>query len=120
MVLGTKQSFAQYAPAALIGQVALDVIGMTGFAFAPRDDQPALLYPINAHGAASLPEVLSRSGTLIVARGGFEGSYVIRGPRPGFAAGLIGDGIIVLNASAPGCGPIDSANARANVGGALL
>ncbi len=112
MVLGNEQTFAKFAPAVLIGQVALGVIGMAAFMFAPRTDQPALLYPLTAQAAKALPAIISRPGSAIAARGQVAGSYIVLGERSGFAENLLSRGILTLNAAAPGCGPALSDQAR--------
>lgn len=106
MAVQREQKLANFASAVLIGQVAAALFGMAAFLFAPRADQPALVYPVTGHAAAGLPQIISRPGSLIAARGRLPDSYIVAGDRPGFAEALIVHGILVLNAAAPGCGPI--------------
>ncbi len=111
MAIDKQRKSEKFESAVVLGQTALALIGMIVFIFFPRANEPVLVLPVTQSGAAALPKIISRSGTFILARGRFDGSYIIRGGRAGFAAGLLDSGVIVLNSSAPGCGPVfDTAN----------
>lgn len=97
----------------MLAQLALALGGMLAFIFAPRAGEPVALYPLSESAARSLPATMTEPGSLMLGRGVLAGSYVVRGSRPGFLESLLGDGVLILNASAPGCGPVP-ANAIAS------
>lgn len=91
--------------AVICGVIALALAMLGGIALLPRPGEPVLLVPLGAKGKAALPALLSAPDTLILARGTLADSYVITGERPGVAESLVTHGILLVNASAPGCAP---------------
>ncbi len=85
--------------------MALIVLGAAAFVLAPRGGEPVTIVPVA--GSSGIATLVSRQDTRLLARGMIDGSYVIRGERPNMLSGLIHHGVLVLNASAPGCGPVD-------------
>ncbi len=107
MAMGPSNKSAKFATAAFAAQSVLSVLVGAVLIFAPRgENAPAMLYPMTAEAQRALPALLSRPGTLIVSRAKRDGAYIIRGERPGFLNALMERGVLVLNASAPGCGPV--------------
>ena len=101
----TDQGISRLGQALIAAQVVIAIIALALTIFAPREGGAELLYPLSSSAAATLPSTLSQPGTLLLARGRYEGSYVVRGQHPGFLNSLARDGVLVLNATAPGCGP---------------
>ena len=73
-------------------------------AFAPREGEPVVLLPLDDEAHRSVAALASATGSNIRARGSVDGALVIDGPHPGFIETLTGRNVLVLNASAPGCG----------------
>ena len=94
----------RFAQALVIAQLTLALGAMLIFIFAPRPNEPVTLYPLNDSAARALPATISEPGSLLVGRGLLDRSYVITGERPGFLEGIFEDGVLILNASVPGCG----------------
>lgn len=90
----------------IIAQAVVALFVMAFFLFAPREGEPALLLPLTGAAQEAVPAILSQEGTALLARGWADGSYVVRREKPGFLSTLISDGVLVVSASAPGCGPI--------------
>lgn len=87
-------------------QMLLAFAGILTIVFAPRGGGEAvLLYPLSEQANGAMIAALSQPDTDILSVGQLAGSYVIRGNRPDFLSSLARDGILVLRASAPGCGP---------------
>ncbi len=106
MAMGCSIKSAKFATAAFAAQSVLAVLISVVMIFAPRgNDTAAMLYPMTAEAQRALPELLSQRDTLIVSRAAWDGAFVIRGARPSFFNALMERGVLVLNASAPGCGP---------------
>lgn len=101
----TDQGISRWGQALIGAQVVIAFVALALTIFAPREGEPVLLYPLTSTAASTLPATLSNPDTLLLARGQYAGSFVVRGDRPGFLASLAGDGVLVLNATAPGCGP---------------
>lgn len=93
------------AQALVLAQLLLALGGMIALIFAPRTGEPVTLLPLSESAARNLPATMSAPGSLMLGRGVLDRSYVVRGRRPGFFESLIKDGVLILNASAPGCGP---------------
>lgn len=114
MALEQAEYSGRFEQTMILGQIALAFTAMAVFVFAPRGDEPVALYPMGSEAAKAVPALMSTPQTLILARGNLDGSYVIRGNRPGFLKSLLRNGVLVLNASAPGCGPLPSDYQQAN------
>lgn len=106
------QQSGRFEQALILGQIALALAGTLAFIFAPRSGEPVALYPISQNASQAAVSLMSAPQTLILARGRIDGSYIIRGNRPGFFDSLLRHGVLVLNASAPGCGPIPQGRPR--------
>jgi len=105
--MGRKNTLTGTASSALAGQLLLSAIADLVLMFAPRSgDAAVLLFPLTKEGTRALPSILSEPGTRVIARGRFDGSYTVRGVRPGFLTWLSDSRIFLLSASAPGCGPL--------------
>lgn len=109
-------SQGRFAQALVLAQLLFALGGMLAFIFAPRADEPVALYPLSESAARTLPAIMTEPGSLILGRGLLADSYIVRGSRPGFLESLLSDGVLILNASAPGCGPVP-ADAIAGAGG---
>lgn len=104
MVGDTQQSKAHIGRALIATQLVVAVIALALILFAPRAGEPVTLFPLSSSAAATLPAILSHPDTRLLARGKLNGSFVIRGHRPGFLQSLAENGVLILSASAPGCG----------------
>ena len=78
---------------------------LAALVLAPRSDQPVALVPLGDGAAKALPGLITSPETLLLARGSLPGSYIVRGERPGFLESLTRHRVLILNATAPGCGP---------------
>ena len=93
-------------------QILIALLGLIVIGYAPRSaDETALIVPLSAAARANLVEVLSQRDVLVLSRGRWEGSYIINGPHPHFAKALFEGGLLILRASAPGCGPVNAESA---------
>ncbi|WP_299192996.1 hypothetical protein [uncultured Erythrobacter sp.] len=106
MSLETNQSSDGFEQVVLVGQSLLALGALLAFVFAPRADSPVALYPVTKAATQAIPNLLSQGGTQVLARGQLDGSYIIRGDRPGLIDALLHEGVLILNAAAPGCGPL--------------
>lgn len=106
MALGQTKHSGRFEQAVILGQLALALAVMALIVFAPRSGEPVALYPTGLGDPKAVPALISAPQTLVLARGSLDGSYIIRGNRPGFFESLFGYGVLLLNASAPGCGPL--------------
>ena len=102
----------RFAQALVLAQLLLALGGLIVFIFAPREGEPVTLLPLSEDAARTLPSTISAPGSLMLGRGVIERSFVVRGKRPGFLESLFEHGVLVLNASAPGCGPAPAGGAR--------
>ena len=90
---------------AICSVVSLALMLLGAIVLAPRPGEPVLLVLLGAGGRSALPSLLSAPDTLILARGGLTDSYVVTGERPALAEGVFRHRVLLLNATAPGCGP---------------
>ena len=104
MTLGSSTENKQVRHGIALCQFALIIFSMAMLAFAPREGEPVALLPLNGEAHRSVAALASATGSNILARGNVDGALVIGGPHPGFIQTLIGKNVLVLNASAPGCG----------------
>lgn len=100
------QAKGRQEQAVICGVIALAIAVLAAIIFLPRAGEPVLIVPLGAEGRTAVPALLSAPETLILARGSLADSYVIGGAHPGFARGLLLHGVLLLNATAPGCGPV--------------
>ncbi|MHA7818570.1 MAG: hypothetical protein ACX930_02860 [Erythrobacter sp.] len=92
--------------AIIVGLLAAALAALAGLVIAPRTGEPVALVPLGASAAKAVPGLLTSPDTLLLARGSMPGSYIVRGKRPGFFESLSLHGVLVINATAPGCGPV--------------
>lgn len=100
------QAKGRQEQAVICGVIALALAVLAAIILLPRAGEPVLIVPLGAAGKTALPALLSAPDTLILARGSLADSYVIGGEHPGLAKGLLLHSVLLLNATAPGCGPV--------------
>ena len=94
--------------AIIVGLLASAIILLAALVLAPRTGEPVALVPLGDHAEKVIPGLITTPDTLLLARGSVPGSYIVRGERPGFFESLTRHGVLVINATAPGCGPVGS------------
>lgn len=84
------------------------LIALAALVLIPRPGEPVALVPLGEAAGKAVPGLITSPETLLLARGSLPGSYIVRGTRPGFFESLTRHGVLVLNATAPGCGPVST------------
>ena len=92
--------------AAIVALLVAAVLALGVLVLAPRRDSPVALVPLGSDAARAIPDLLAAPDTRLLGRGSMPGSYIVLGKRPSFVEGLLRDGVLILNATAPACGPL--------------
>ena len=94
---------AEYGRFTVGAQILLIVASLLLLAFWPADEGAMIAVPLTHQAAVKLlPSVLTGE-TTIVAKGPFEGSFVLQGKRDAIRAALRGQSTLVLAAPRSGC-----------------
>lgn len=102
---GSAQSSGRIEQLLVAGAIAVAIAALAALVLAPRSGEPVALVPLGESAGRTVPTLIASPDTLLLARGSLPGSYIVRGQRPGFFDSLTRHGVLVLNATAPGCGP---------------
>lgn len=92
--------------AIIAGLLATALIALATLVLAPQSGEPVALVPLGVKAGKAVPGLITSPDTFLLARGAMPGACIVRGRHPGFFESLTRHGVLVLNATAPGRGPI--------------
>lgn len=106
MVHGEACKTGRIEQAVIAALVVSALVAFGSLILAPRAGEPVALIPLGGDAVKAIPTLIAAPETLLLARGSLPGSYVVRGDHPGFVKSLTRHRVLILNATAPGCGPV--------------
>lgn len=99
-----RLSYIMQAGMPLIVQLALLLIGFTFVLLAPPAHGAILLVPLSRDARAHVAALAVERGALLIGRGRFEGSLIVRGDRNLLGGALLRRGILPITAPEISCG----------------
>lgn len=89
-------------------QLTFALIAVASLIYWPRDGRPVLVIPFSAQSHSQMLSVISQPGTQVMARGPFADSFVLANISSHARGDLMANGVLMLDAAAPGCGSTSS------------